>query len=79
MIHLRRLGGQPLVLNCDLIQFVEATPDTLITLRDGHKLIVREGVDEVVERVADFRKRIAQDAPVSRRAPAATETEASWT
>jgi flagellar protein FlbD len=57
MIHLTRLNNQPLVVNADLIKFIENAPDTVITLVTGEKLVVRESLDEVLERVADFHHR----------------------
>ena len=56
MIHLTRLNGQSYVLNADLIETLESTPDTTITLISGHKMNVLEPVPEVVARVIDFRR-----------------------
>ena len=50
MIHLSRLNGKPFVLNADLIKFVEATPDTIISLTTGEKIMVAEDVDTLVKR-----------------------------
>jgi flagellar protein FlbD len=55
MIMLSRLGGQPFALNPDLIERAEATPDTVITLCDGSKVIVSEPVPELIDRVREFR------------------------
>ena len=55
MIDLTRLNGHPIVVNCDLIKFVESTPDTTLALVTGEKLIVLESPGEVVERTAAFR------------------------
>ena len=44
MIELTRLNGQPMVLNSDLIKTAEASPDTMLTLINGEKLIVREEI-----------------------------------
>jgi flagellar protein FlbD len=55
VIVLNRLNGPPVALNCDLIERAEATPDTVLTLVDGTKYIVRESVEEVVEEVRRFR------------------------
>ena len=60
MIQLTRLNNQTLVLNADLVKFVEQSPDTVITLVNGEKFIVRESVDEVVQRVLQFRCSIMQ-------------------
>jgi flagellar protein FlbD len=58
VIKLTRLNRAPLVLNADLIEFMEATPDTVITLTTGQKLMVRESADEVIARVIDYRRAI---------------------
>ena len=55
MIDLTRLNGKRLVVNCDLIKFAEATPDTTLALITGEKLIVLESCDQVVERILRFR------------------------
>jgi flagellar protein FlbD len=55
MIVLSRLNGPSFALNPDLIERVEATPDTVITLVGGTKYVVAESVDELLERVRDYR------------------------
>jgi flagellar protein FlbD len=55
MIELTRLNGSPMVLNSDLIKTAESSPDTMLTLINGEKLIVREGIGEVTERVLAYR------------------------
>src|SRR5271157_3675922 len=67
MIELTRLNGRPMVLNSDLIKTAEASPDTMLTLINGEKLIVREECGEVVERVIAYRARLL--ASVARRLP----------
>jgi flagellar protein FlbD len=67
MIELTRLNGTPMVLNSDLIKTAEASPDTMLTLINGEKLIVREQTSEVVERVLAYRARLL--AAVARRLP----------
>ena len=57
MIHLTRLNNQPLVVNADLIKFIENSPDTVITLLTGEKLVVREPLAEVLQRIAHFHHR----------------------
>ena len=54
MIHLSRLNGKPFVLNADLIKFIEATPDTIISLTTGEKIMVAEDVDTVVKRAIEY-------------------------
>ena len=63
MIHLTRLNHVPLVLNSDLIEHIDVTPDTVITLTNGQILRVRETAEEVVERVVEFRQRILAAEP----------------
>jgi flagellar protein FlbD len=58
MIELTRLNGTPIVLNSDLIKTAEASPDTMLTLINGEKLIVREDCGEVTERVLAYRARL---------------------
>lgn len=58
MIELTRLNGHPMVLNSDLIKTAEASPDTMLTLINGEKLIVRETCEEITERVLAWRSRL---------------------
>jgi len=58
MIQLTRLNNQPLVLNSDLIKFVEQAPDTVITLVTGEKIVVRENVEQILERILEFRRSV---------------------
>jgi flagellar protein FlbD len=67
MIELTRLNGNPLVVNSDLIKTAESSPDTMLTLINGEKLIVREDCAEVLERVLAYRARLL--AGVARRLP----------
>ena len=58
MIQLTRLNNARLALNSDLIKYVEEAPDTVITLLNGEKLVVRETTRQVIERVLEFRRAI---------------------
>jgi flagellar protein FlbD len=58
MVRLTRLNQAPLVLNSDLIEHIDSTPDTVITLTNGQILRVRESADEVVARIVEFRRKI---------------------
>ena len=58
MIRLTRINRVPLVLNSDLIEHVEVTPDTVIAMTSGQKFMVMETADEVIEKVIDFRRSI---------------------
>jgi flagellar protein FlbD len=57
MIKVTKLNGRELVVNADLIEFVEATPDTLISLTTGRKVMVLEDLGEVVQRAVSYRNR----------------------
>ncbi len=56
MIKLTRLNHVPLIVNADLIEHVEVTPDTVVALTNGQKFMVLESAEEVVEKVIQFRK-----------------------
>jgi flagellar protein FlbD len=58
MIQLTRLNHHPLVVNSDLIKFVEQAPDTVITLMNGDKIVVCESAQDVLERVVQFRRAV---------------------
>ena len=58
MIELTRLNGNTMVVNSDLIKTAEASPDTMLTLINGEKLIVREEIGEVIERTLVYRARL---------------------
>ncbi len=54
MIALRHLNGKPFYVNAEMIKFVEETPDTIITLRDGDKILVAEPAQEVVAKAIAY-------------------------
>ena len=56
MIQVTRLNDSKLVINADLIEFVEEIPDTIISLTNGKKIMVKENVNEIIEKVAQFRR-----------------------
>lgn len=60
MIRLTRINHAPLVLNSDLIEHVEVTPDTIISLTNGQKFVVLESSEEVIRRVVEFRRAIGE-------------------
>lgn len=60
MIKVTRLSGDEIYINADLIEFVESTPDTMITLTTGRKFIIKEGVDFVMNSVIDYRKKLLE-------------------
>ena len=59
MITLHRLGGGEFVLNAELIETLEATPDPTIALIDRRRVLVTESVEEVVEKVIAYRRTTA--------------------
>jgi flagellar protein FlbD len=56
MIKVTRLNQSELIVNAELIEFIEQTPDTIITLLTGRKVMVRESADEVIRRVIAYRR-----------------------
>lgn len=59
MITLHKLNGSVVTINAELIESVEASPDTVISLTTGNRYLVREKVDEVISRVIDYRRQVA--------------------
>jgi flagellar protein FlbD len=76
MIQLTRLNNHPLVVNSDLIKFVEQAPDTLITLVSGEKIVVRESAEEVLGRVVEFRRSVLQGIMLCSTLPPVIESSA---
>jgi flagellar protein FlbD len=74
MIVLTRLNGPSFALNPDLIERVDATPDTVVTLIGGTKYVVAETIDELLERVREFRAEVVAAAHRFENAPPATPT-----
>ncbi|MHC4605415.1 MAG: flagellar FlbD family protein [Planctomycetota bacterium] len=58
MIKVTRLNGKEFVVNAELIQFLEETPDTVITLINHEKIVVKEPVDDVIRRVVEYSRNI---------------------
>jgi len=58
MIKVTRLNGVNYYLNCELIETIENTPDTVITLRDGKKLLVSETSEQIIAKIIEYKKRI---------------------
>lgn len=63
MIRVTRLNGNAVILNADWIQSVEATPDTMITLTTGLKLMVLEREEEVVEAFKQYKRDVRDSFP----------------
>ncbi|OLN33499.1 flagellar FlbD family protein [Desulfosporosinus metallidurans] len=60
MIYVTRLKGTEFAINSDLIEIMEETPDTVITLTGGNKYVVSESIEVLIERIAEFRRRCRQ-------------------
>ncbi len=62
MVQLTRLSHHSFVLNCDLIELIETTPDTVISLTTGQKILVRETPAEIIECVKEYKRSIMRPA-----------------
>ncbi len=58
MIKVTRFNGKVFYVNAELIEFIESTPDTVISTTTGKKIVVSETVEEVIERIIEFRNKI---------------------
>ena len=60
MIDVTRLNGKSLVINCELIEFIEETPDTVITFTTGTKIVVTESAEELKRMILEYKRSIFQ-------------------
>ncbi len=58
MIRVTRLSGAEIVLNAEMVQEIEATPDTIITLTSGKKVMVKESLEAVIDAVVEYRRSV---------------------
>ncbi len=58
MIVLTKINNAPIAVNCDLIQYMEETPDTVITMSNNEKVVVQEAMEEVIKKVVHYRRLI---------------------
>ena len=58
MIEVTKLNGKLMVINAELIELVETTPDTVVSLTSGRKIVVKEDADSIVQRVVDYKQEI---------------------
>ncbi|MBI4801260.1 MAG: flagellar FlbD family protein [Elusimicrobia bacterium] len=58
MIKLQKLNGVDVIVNADLIESIEAAPDTVINLATGNRFLVKNSVDDVVAKVVEYKKKI---------------------
>ena len=74
MIRLTRLNHVPLILNSDLIEHIDMTPDTVVTLTSGQKFMVLESAEEVVDKVISFRQKLLNPDATKLISPANSES-----
>lgn len=67
MIKLTRLNGDEFVINGDLIEIVDANPNTVITLINEHKFVVREKIEEVIDKVIEYKRQAGLQVNIRRR------------
>ena len=58
MLEVTRLNDQKVVINCELIEYIDANPDTTITLTTANKFVVKETLDEVIEKIIQYKNKI---------------------
>ena len=59
MISLQKINGTPIAINAELIEIVESNPDTTILLTTGNRIVVKDPLDEVIRKVVEYRKAMA--------------------
>ena len=57
MVKLTKINNQEFFINCDLMEFIESTPDTIISLTTGKKIIVKESAEEVIEKIIEYKSK----------------------
>ena len=58
MLEVTRLNGEKIVINSDLIEYIDANPDTTISLTNSNKFVVKESLDEVIKKIIEYKKQI---------------------
>ncbi len=64
MIKVTRINDAPITINAEMVEFVEATPDTIITMTNGKKVFVKETVDDVIEKIIRFKQRCHENVKI---------------
>jgi flagellar protein FlbD len=64
VIQVTRFNGTQYYLNAELIQTIESTPDTVITLTDGVKVVVHETADQLIQEIIEYRRKLFSNLPV---------------
>ena len=63
MIKITRLNNTVLVVNADMSEFLEATPDTIVTLTTGRKVLAKDSIDDIIGKVVEYKRRALQPTP----------------
>lgn len=58
MLEVTRLNGQKVVINCELIEYIDANPDTTITLTTANKFVVKESIEDVIDKIVKYKNKI---------------------
>jgi len=58
MIKITKINDRELIINCDLIEFMEANPDTTITMTTGRKIIAKESIDDIIDKITSYKKKV---------------------
>jgi len=58
MIRVTRMNGTDLIINAELIEFIEATPDTVMTLTTGRKFVLKDSVEDLIDKIISYRREI---------------------
>ena len=75
MIEVHRLNGELFLLNSDMIETIDVTPDTVVRLLNGHRYIVREGMRELCDKIVAFRRLAGYSCIVANSAAVAEDSE----
>ncbi len=59
MILLTKINKAPIAVNCDLIEYIEETPDSVITLTTGDKVVVQQSMADIIQKIVAYRKTVA--------------------
>ncbi len=58
MISITKLNNKEIFINCELIEYMESTPDTTITMTTGRKIIAKESIDDVIDKVVEYKRKL---------------------
>jgi flagellar protein FlbD len=59
MVLLKKINNAEIAVNCDLIEYIEETPDTVITFTNGEKVVVQERMGKIIEKIVLYRRLIS--------------------